>query len=67
MIAGDSTGATEFWSGITGTVIQSFRDHMADILAIAVDPSKKCVYVSGVDSRVSKIERTSNDVRFINI
>lgn len=36
IVSGDSRGRTQFWDGTFGTLVQSFKHHEADVLAIAV-------------------------------
>jgi len=50
IVTGDSCGHTQFWDGNTGTLIQDFKSHEADVLTLAVNGSN--VYSSGVDSQI---------------
>lgn len=52
IVMGDSLGNTQFWDGNTGTVIKSYRSHLADVLSVAVTEDQKTVYSTGVDSKV---------------
>ena len=54
IVIGDSLGNTQFWNGNTGTLLQSFRAHVADVLAVAVTPDEQTVFSTGVDSKVSQ-------------
>lgn len=38
IVSGDSLGGVRFWDGKTGTEMQSFRNHGADVLCVAVAP-----------------------------
>ena len=36
VVSGDSRGKTSFWNGKTGTLMDSYQSHKADVLAVAV-------------------------------
>lgn len=36
IVSGDSRGKTSFWNGKTGTLVDSYQTHKADVLAVAV-------------------------------
>ncbi len=36
VVSGDSRGKTSFWNGKTGTLVDSYQSHKADVLAVAV-------------------------------
>jgi U3 small nucleolar RNA-associated protein 4 len=58
VVSGDSDGSVKFWEGKYGTLLTSFTDHEADILAlVAVQDS---IYASGVDSKVVKFSLTDD-------
>ena len=52
IVMGDSLGNTQFWDGITGTLLQTFKSHLADVLAVAVSHDEKMVFTTGIDSKV---------------
>ncbi|VDO94619.1 unnamed protein product [Soboliphyme baturini] len=49
IVSGDSRGYTSFWNGETGCLIDAYKSHKADVLAVCYDSEKRCVYSSGVD------------------
>lgn len=49
IVSGDSRGKTSFWNGKTGTLLDSYQTHKADVLSVAVDKDQQAVYSSGVD------------------
>ena len=56
IVIGDSLGNTQFWDGKTCTLFQSFKSHMADVLAVAVNQNEQVVYSTGVDSKVAEFK-----------
>lgn len=52
IVSGSSDGATQFWDGAFGTLLQRFAKHSSDVLAIEASPDGRDVFASGVDSRV---------------
>lgn len=57
IITGDSYGRTSFWDGQTATLISSFKEHSADVLALCLSEDEKDVFVSGVDPSLVKFTR----------
>lgn len=57
LVSGDSWGRTQFWDGKFGTLLQSFKQHEADVLVLAVSDDSEVVYASGVDNKVIQIKR----------
>ncbi|KDR20318.1 U3 small nucleolar RNA-associated protein 4 homolog [Zootermopsis nevadensis] len=49
IISGDSRGCITFWDGNTGTQIESFQTHKADILCLCLAEDENSVYCAGVD------------------
>uniref|UniRef100_A0A0K2T9K3 Cirhinlike [Apis mellifera] n=1 Tax=Lepeophtheirus salmonis TaxID=72036 RepID=A0A0K2T9K3_LEPSM len=49
IISGDSRGKTSFWNGKTGTLLDSYQTHKADVLTVGVDRKQKIAYSTGVD------------------
>ena len=37
LVSGDSRGKTCFWNGKTGTLVDAYQTHKADVLTVAVD------------------------------
>ncbi len=48
----DSLGRTQFWDTAFGTLMQGYRQHEADVLAVVVDPTLHIVYAAGIDNKV---------------
>lgn len=53
VISGDSCGKLTFWDGISGSQIESFQSHRADILAISVSGDGKELHCAGVDTNIT--------------
>ena len=53
IVSGDSFGHTQFWDGKTGTLLQDFKQHHVDVLAVVKSVDEMMVFSSGVDSKVS--------------
>ncbi|KZV77615.1 WD40 repeat-like protein [Peniophora sp. CONT] len=51
IVSGDSLGMVKFWDFQTGTQMQSFQSHGADVLCLAIGSDGTTVYSSGVDQR----------------
>lgn len=41
IVSGDSRGKTSFWNGRTGTLVDSYQSHKADVLAVAVSQDQQ--------------------------
>ncbi|KAF9190734.1 U3 small nucleolar RNA-associated protein [Haplosporangium sp. Z 767] len=54
IVSGDSLGHVKFWDGTTGTMIQSFNSHGADVLCLAVGRDGNTVFSSGVDRKCNQ-------------
>ncbi|KAI0307576.1 WD40 repeat-like protein [Multifurca ochricompacta] len=54
IISGDSLGMVKFWDSQTGTQLQSFEAHGADVLCLVVGPDGTSVYTSGIDQKVTQ-------------
>eukprot|EP00850_Spirogloea_muscicola_P011716 SM000073S21492 [mRNA] locus=s73:500966:505004:- [translate_table: standard] len=57
VVSGDSAGATQFWDGSLGTLLQAQTRHQADVLALAASPSQAAVFSGGVDGQVVMYQR----------
>jgi U3 small nucleolar RNA-associated protein 4 len=47
VVSGDSGGNVQFWDGRFGTLLASFRQHQADVLALAASPDGEFVFAAG--------------------
>eukprot|EP00035_Acanthoeca_spectabilis_P018322 m.386918 g.386918 ORF g.386918 m.386918 type:complete len:756 (+) comp16746_c2_seq1:255-2522(+) len=61
LVSGDSWGRTQFWDAKFGTLLQSFKQHEADVLVLAVSDDSEVVYASGVDNKVIQIKRVQTE------
>ena len=52
LISGDSLGHVQIWDGYSGSLISSFSQHTADVVALAVNEKENIVFASGVDHKV---------------
>ncbi|XP_039285245.1 U3 small nucleolar RNA-associated protein 4 homolog isoform X2 [Nilaparvata lugens] len=55
--SGDSSGKLSIWNIHNGTCVQSFTDHHADILALALSEDKQGIYTTGVDTKIQLYKR----------
>ena len=60
IVSADSLGKVQFWNGKHGTLIQSFKLHLADVLTLAVSPGEDEIYSSGVDPKVLCIRKAKS-------
>ncbi|RHZ61888.1 hypothetical protein Glove_345g7 [Diversispora epigaea] len=51
IISGDSLGHIYFWDGKTGTVLQKFKAHDADVLCLVTNREGSLIVSSGVDRK----------------
>lgn len=58
LITGDADGAVSVWDVRSCTLLQTFKEHEGDILALAVEDNH--IYATGADSRVIKLTRHKN-------
>ena len=56
-MSGSSDGDVTFWDGTHGVSLSSFRQHKADVLAIAASPDGTSVFASGIDSQIAVFEK----------
>ena len=61
IVSGSSEGDVTFWDGKFGTKLYTFKQHAADVLAVASSPDGRFVYASGIDSQVAQFERVDAD------
>ncbi|KAH7302800.1 hypothetical protein KP509_23G087200 [Ceratopteris richardii] len=52
IVSGDSSGNTQFWDGMQGTLLQAHAGHKADVLALAASPNHHSVFAAGADGQV---------------
>jgi len=60
IITGDSLGNTQFWDGSHGTLLQSFKAHLADVLAVCANKDENMVFSGGVDSKIVQFQQITN-------
>jgi U3 small nucleolar RNA-associated protein 4 len=58
LVSGDSRGHVSFWDTTTGTMVQSFQEHTADVFALVASSDGLKVFASGADSRVAMFQAT---------
>ncbi|GJJ09488.1 hypothetical protein Clacol_003711 [Clathrus columnatus] len=56
-ISGDSLGNVKLWDSRTGTQLQSFTAHGADVLCLAVGSDGNTIYSSGVDQKICQFSK----------
>ena len=49
VMSGDSRGKTSFWNAVTGTLVDSYQTHKADVLTVHISEDQTVAYSSGVD------------------
>ena len=60
VIVGDEQGQITIWDGAMGVMTQSLHHHKADILRVALSPSRESLFTVGVDNTISLFQRASN-------
>lgn len=58
VVSGDSRGQVQLWDGATGVLMDTFRQHSADVLALVVSPGERDIFASGVDGKVVCLQRS---------
>lgn len=53
IISGDSRGKLTFWDGNSGSQIESFQSHRADILAMCLSDDQRELHCAGVDANIA--------------
>lgn len=61
IVSGDSFGKTQIWDGKFGTLLQSFKQHEADVLVTLVSPDAQTIFASGVDNKVIQLKKIAAD------
>jgi len=67
LVSGDSHGNVLFWDTETGTLVQSFKEHAADVMAVAADESGQTVFSSGVDGVVVKYQLVPTEGKWVYV
>ncbi|CAK4203443.1 unnamed protein product [Aphanomyces euteiches] len=57
VISGDSNGNVQTWDGRSGTLMQTFAQLTADVLALAIDASESLLFASGIDNQVIQLRK----------
>ncbi len=52
VLSGDSRGKTCFWSADTGTLVDAYQTHAADVLAVCLGTDQDVAYSAGVDPNI---------------
>eukprot|EP01102_Stenamoeba_stenopodia_P021466 TRINITY_DN8652_c0_g1_i1.p2 TRINITY_DN8652_c0_g1~~TRINITY_DN8652_c0_g1_i1.p2 ORF type:complete len:875 (-),score=212.31 TRINITY_DN8652_c0_g1_i1:56-2680(-) len=61
LVTGNSKGQTQFWDGVNGVLLQSFKEHRADVLAVVASDAGDAVFSTGIDHKVSLFVRIADD------
>lgn len=65
IVSADSRGKVIIWNDKFGTVFQSFSEHSADVLALAVNSTQDTIYSSGIDQRILVFKRITEKGEWI--
>ena len=57
MVSGDSSGNVQLWDASHGTLLTGFRQHCADVLALAASPDGTTLFACGADPQVAIFRR----------
>lgn len=60
VIVGDAEGQVTIWDGAMGVLTQTLHHHKADILRVALSPSRESLFTVGVDNTITLFQRSSN-------
>ena len=66
IVSADSCGKVQFWSDEQGTLVQSFQEHAADVLAIVAGSNKDVIFSTGIDQKVvclRKLKQTGDWIK----
>lgn len=61
VVSGDSAGNVHVYDGHTCTLLQTFSQLTADVLALAVNPANNMLFASGIDSQVISIRKNKSN------
>ena len=59
LVSGGGGGRLQFWDTRTGTLLQGFTEHEADVLAVAVAPDGDAVFATGIDEGIAMFRRVA--------
>ena len=60
LVSGGGSGRLQFWDTRSGTLLQEFTEHKADVLTIAVSPDGESVFAAGIDERIAMFRRVTS-------
>lgn len=60
IVSGDSGGNVQIWDAGHGTLITGFRQHKADVLALAASPGGDTLFASGADPQIAIFRRITS-------
>lgn len=60
VVVGDAEGQVSIWDGAIGVLTQTMQHHKADILRVAMSPSKESIFTVGVDNTITLFQRSTN-------
>lgn len=60
LVSGGGSGRLQFWDTRSGTLLQEFTEHKADVLTIAVSPDGDSVFAAGIDERIAMFRRVTS-------
>ncbi len=61
IVTGDSLGHVSFWHGPSGTLLQKFTSHEADVLTLTASKDGTRLFSSGVDRKVCQFTKMNVD------
>lgn len=65
IISADSNGIVTIWHDSFGTIFQSFKEHDADVLALAIDSKNSTIYSSGIDQKIVSFKKLTGSLEWI--
>ena len=65
IISADSNGTVIIWNDSFGTVLQSFKEHGADVLALAIGSKDSTIYSSGIDQKIVCFKKLTDSHEWI--
>lgn len=60
IISGDSHGNVQVWDGVLGVLSVTLHQHTAEILSLAVSADQSQIFASGIDSKVTCVQKLSH-------
>lgn len=61
IVSGDSTGSIKFWDLDNFSLLQTFKVHEADVLALVKDLSEEKIFTAGVDRKIHQFDLITNN------